>query len=125
MPFNTPSGTRAAADIRSSPASRLLVNALIAPEHRVSSGCFAHMMFEPYRGLKESAIVVVLPARRRQQQEDGNGIAAHGQQGSDYIEWSCVEFSPNGEPGVFCRGAGRGRGGVERERERERECVCV
>ena len=60
-------------------ASRLLVNALIAPQHRVLDGCYAHVMFQPYRGLLDDAIVT-----------DGQG---------DQIEWVCVEYSPNGEPG--------------------------
>ena len=76
-------------------ASRLLVNALVAPEHRVTDGCYAAMMFQPYRGLKEDAIV------RRSPAEHGTEGVAEDDADDDMerIEWVCMEFSPNGTPG--------------------------
>ena len=76
-------------------ASRLLVNALIPPEHRVMQPCYAQMMFEPHRGLSEgSGVAQSLPLSPASTE----GASAE-QQGQQLFEWVCVEFSPNGEPG--------------------------
>ena len=74
-------------------ASRLLVNALVAPQHRVLDGCYAHVMFQPYRGVYEDAIV-----RRNDDDAAAQEGAGEGDQ-IEQIEWVCVEYSPNGEPG--------------------------
>ena len=76
-------------------ASRLLVNALIPPQHRVMQPCYAQMMFEPHRGLSEgSGVAPSLPLS-----PGGTAGASAEQQGQESFEWVCVEFSPNGEPG--------------------------
>lgn len=78
-------------------ASRLLVNALVAPEHRVADGCHASMMFQPYRGVKDDALVRYSHAGAPEDQA-GNALEFEDD-GVQRIEWVCVEFSPNGSPG--------------------------
>ena len=59
-------------------------------------GCYAQTMFLPYRGLKQEAVRSPPPAQDVDDPNHPTDPTAHHE---DRIEWACVEFSPNGEPG--------------------------
>lgn len=80
-------------------ASRLLVNALVAPRQRVTDGCHASMMFQPYRGLKDDAIFRSADVTGAVSEHYAGDASEFEEDGVERIEWTCVEFSPNGTPG--------------------------